>query len=75
MDVIPFADIRSVEARTYSPLKEYGGWGIRGWGQKKAYNVMGNEGVELKLSNSQQIMIGSQKAQELALALKNKGVS
>ncbi len=73
--VIPFAEINSVEARTYSPIKEYGGWGIRGWGQKKAYNVMGNKGVELKLNNSQQIMIGSQKAQALALALKNKGVS
>ena len=69
---IPFTDIRHFQARTYSPLKEYGGWGIRGWGNKIAYNVSGNQGVELTLNNEQKIMIGSQRASELALALESK---
>jgi hypothetical protein len=69
---IPFADIKQVEARTYSPIREYGGWGIRGWGNKRAYNVSGNKGVELELHNGQKIMIGSQKPEELALALEAK---
>lgn len=69
---IPFSDITQVEARTYSPLREYGGWGIRGWGNKRAYNVSGNKGVELELQDGQKIMIGSQRSEELALALDTK---
>ena len=34
---IPFEDIRHVEARTYSPIKEFGGWGIRYVKGGKAY--------------------------------------
>lgn len=67
-----YSDIKQVEARTYSPLREYGGWGIRGWGNKRAYNVSGNKGVELELQDGQKIMIGSQKPEELALALDTK---
>jgi hypothetical protein len=66
---IPFTEVRGLEARTYQPIKEYGGWGIRGWGNRRAYNVRGNQGVELELENGQMIMIGSQKPQELALAI------
>jgi len=69
---IPFFDIQHVEARTYNPIREYGGWGLRGWGNKRAYNVSGDKGVELELQNGQMIMIGSQKPEELALALDSK---
>jgi hypothetical protein len=58
------------EARTYRPILEYGGWGIRynfrrGW----AYNVSGNQGVQLELANGKRILIGSQRAEELARAI------
>lgn len=67
---ILFSDIRRVEARTYSPILEYGGWGVRWWfGGKRAYNVKGNRGVELELHNGQTIMIGSQQTDELAQAI------
>lgn len=69
---IPFADIQHVEARTYNPVREYGGWGIKGWGNKRAYNVSGNKGVELELQDGRMIMIGSLKSEELALALDAK---
>jgi hypothetical protein len=69
---IPFSDIKQVEARTYKPVREYGGWGLRGWGNKRAYNVSGDKGVELELQDGQTIMIGSQKPEELALALEAK---
>lgn len=62
---ITMLDIDYFEAREYSPLKEYGGWGIRGVSQKKAYNTYGKEGVELTLRDGSTIMIGSQKAGEL----------
>src|SRR5436305_222982 len=44
---IRIADIASCESRTYSPLKEYGGWGVRYTAKGWAYNVSGNRGVQL----------------------------
>ncbi len=66
---IPMADVTHVEARTYAPLREYGGWGIRGLGSNRAYNVSGDCGVELTLVDSRKVMIGSQRADELAQAI------
>lgn len=70
-----FSEIQSWEPRTYSPIGEYGGWGIR-WGRgggidNLAYNVSGNQGVQLVLNNGRRILIGSQKPQELALAIES----
>jgi len=67
---IPFQRIRRCEARTYRPLLDYGGWGIRwrlGWGV--AYNVAGNRGVFLELDKGKRVLIGSQRADELAQAI------
>lgn len=71
----PFSQIQSWEPRTYSPIREYGGWGIR-WGRgggvdNLAYNVSGNQGVQLVLKNGRRILIGSQKPQELAMAIES----
>ena len=67
---IPHVDIRSAEARTYAPLREYGGWGIRsGLRGTKAYNVSGNRGVELMLADGRTVLIGCQRADELAQAI------
>jgi hypothetical protein len=68
--VIDVRDIERVQARTYNSLKEYGGWGIRGWSKEKmAYNVSGDRGVELFLRGGQSLMLGSQRADELAAAI------
>lgn len=66
---IPIIDVTHVEARTYAPLREYGGWGIRGLGGKRAYNVSGKRGVELTLVDGRKVMIGSQRADDLAQAI------
>lgn len=67
---IPISDIAQAEACTYSPLREYGGWGIRaGRGGKRAYNVSGDRGVELTLTDGRKVMIGSQRPDELAQAI------
>lgn len=67
---IPYHTITSCEARTYKPLSEYGGWGIKygrsGW----AYNVVGNQGVQLVLDNGKRILVGSQRAKELERTIK-----
>jgi hypothetical protein len=64
------ADIVSSEAVTYSPLAEYGGWGIK-WGRDGvALNARGNRGVRLTLRDGRRVLIGSQRPEELAEALK-----
>ena len=68
--VIPLSEVREFEVRHYSAVKEYGGWGIKGWSRAKvAYNVSGNEGVELTLEDGRRVMLGSQRASELAQAI------
>jgi hypothetical protein len=66
---IALEDVRRYEVLTYNALKEYGGWGIRYGRKGKAYSVSGNRGVQLELSNGSQLLIGSQKPEELAEAL------
>jgi hypothetical protein len=66
---IPLEDLAGVEARTYSPIKEYGGWGIRFGRGGRAYNVSGNRGVRIDYATGRHILIGSQRADELAQAI------
>jgi len=68
---IPLTEIAHWEARTYRPLVEYGGWGIRSsWGGKNsAYNLKGNRGVQLEFASGKRLLIGSQRAKELAEAI------
>lgn len=66
---IPLSEIVRWEARTYRPIREYGGWGIRYGFKGRAYNVSGNRGVQLELSGGKRLLIGSQRAEEFALAI------
>ncbi len=67
---VPLTDIESFKPCTYRPIREYGGWGVR-WGGKRgtAWNARGNRGVQLVLLNGKRILIGSQRAEELAMAI------
>lgn len=66
-----FSEMKSAAARTYRPIVEYGGWGIR-WSPTNgmAYNVSGNKGVQLELTSGKRVLIGSQRADELERALR-----
>lgn len=66
-------DLSEYYARTYKPLIEYGGWGIRCglWKSGRAYNVSGNKGLQLVLQNGTKLLIGSQRPDELAAAIKS----
>lgn len=55
-----FDDLRSIEARKYSPIMDYGGWGIRWSFAGTAYNVKGNMGIQLVLHSGKRILIGTQ---------------
>jgi len=70
---VAMESVRRFYAKTYSPIREYGGWGIRrkwpGTGYGLAFNVSGNQGVLFEFSNGSTLLIGSQKAEELARAI------
>lgn len=70
--VIPIDQITGCEARTYSPLREYGGWGIRFGRSGKAYNMIGNRGVQLEIAPTERLLIGSQRADELASVIQSR---
>ncbi len=72
---ILFSDVAKYEIRIYSPIRDYGGWGIR-WGPKgKAYNVSGNRGIQFELKNGKKILIGTQRPEEFLRALDATGAS
>ncbi len=63
------ADIETVEARTYRPLREFGGWGLRLGPAGLAWNAYGDRGVQLTLRGGKRVLIGSQRPAELAAAI------
>ena len=68
---IPWADIDLVYSRTYKPIREYGGWGIRYGIRKvgKAYNVSGNQGLQIIFTNGKKLLIGTQRPEEIEVAV------
>ena len=66
---IAFKELKGYEVRAYRPILEYGGWGIRFGLKGKAYNVCGNRGVQLELTNGKRLLIGSQRPEELWQAI------
>jgi len=69
---IAFTEVKQYKVRTYHPIREYGGWGIRIRYKGKAYNVSGNRGVQIELLNGNRLLIGSQRAEELLRAIHEK---
>lgn len=65
---MPRADILEAKAVQYNPIREYGGWGIRGI-PVTALNARGNLGVMLSLKNGRTMLIGSQRPDLLLQAL------
>lgn len=61
--------VRCQVERDYHPLTRYGGWGVRGSAKDRAYGISGKQGVRLTLQNGNQIVLGTPRAEELALAV------
>jgi hypothetical protein len=54
--------------RHYSPIPEYGGWGLRLglFGKGVAYSVSGDMGLQLEFTNNKNLLIGTNKPAELS---------
>jgi hypothetical protein len=61
--------------RKYSPLTEYGGWGLRIglFGKGTAFNVSGDKGLQLEFTDNKKILIGTNKPDELTDVLNKIG--
>jgi len=67
---IEWSAINSATVIKYHPLREYGGWGIRySFGNKKAYSISGNQGLQLELKSGQRLLIGTQQPAAISLLL------
>ena len=69
---IPWDQIRSVETRTYRPIRDFGGWGVRWVARGIVYHARGNQGARLVLASGERVLIGSQHAEELVRAIRER---
>jgi hypothetical protein len=64
-----WADLASMQVRRYSPVGEYGGWGLRrgrgGW----AYNVSGDVGLQLVTKDGRRVLVGTREPDALWAAI------
>jgi hypothetical protein len=71
----PWDKLSKSFVRQYSPLTEYGGWGLRLglFGKGKAYNVSGDMGLQLEFSDLKKLLIGTNRPDELEATLRTIG--
>ncbi|MFA5326596.1 MAG: hypothetical protein WC384_02270 [Prolixibacteraceae bacterium] len=68
--MISKGEIQRFEIRKYKPILDYGGWGVKRkfkWG--RAYNVSGNIGLQLYLTNGKKVLFGTQRSQAIKYAM------
>ena len=71
--ILGWDEIETIELRKYRPIGEYGGWGVRIGSNGKAYNVKGNMGIQLTLTDGKRILIGTQKPEDVQEVLRSLG--
>ncbi|MGY5850316.1 hypothetical protein [Salegentibacter sp. F14] len=57
-------EINQCYVRTYKPIQEYGGWGLRGVGRNKAWNISGNSGIQIVEKSGKKFLIGTQQPEK-----------
>ena len=72
---ISWEEISRAYIRKYNPIMEYGGWGIRNGFLRsgKAYNVSGNEGLQMIYTSNKRFLLGTKKANEIKSVLSQLG--
>lgn len=62
--LITWNEMSEIYVRKYNAITEYGGWGFRGTIFRrggKAFNVLGNKGIQIVLKSGKKLLIGTQK--------------
>lgn len=63
---LKFTDIRNVEEIEYSPMADFGGWGIRYGLGGKIYSMRGSKAVKIILSSGKIVYLGTQEPRKLS---------
>ncbi len=71
----PWKNIEKAYIREYSPVTEYGGWGLRSgmFGRGKAYTISGYLGLQLVFKDQKKLLIGTQRSGEIKNFLREIG--
>jgi hypothetical protein len=71
----PKESIRTMQVQRYSPIIEFGGWGLRYglFSGTWAYNVSGNMGLRVELEDGSKLVIGTREPEKLGAALRAAG--
>ena len=64
---IRWTEINKINVRTYNPIGEFGGWGIK----NGSYTISGDIGIQLELKNGKKLLIGTKKENEAKQVLTN----
>jgi len=73
---VAWPQVRRAYLRTYAPLRDYGGWGIRTFtGENEAYNAWGNQGLQLILATGERLLIGTQHPEAIRQVLRRLRIS
>lgn len=68
---IGVSEIFSYKIRKYSPYREYAGYGVKDHRKRgHAYIISGNTGLQLYLKDGRKVLIGTQKTQAIAYAMR-----
>ena len=62
-------DETKIEVKEYSPLLEFGGWGLRWRPGKIAFSVSGSKAIRINSDEGREIILGTQKPEEVKEAL------
>lgn len=63
-------DIATVEVHEFSPLKDFGGYGIRFNREMKAYYLHGTRGVKITVNGGKKYLIGSDRPEQLSTVIR-----
>ncbi|MDJ1473280.1 DUF6141 family protein [Xanthocytophaga flava] len=66
---IDWKEIKDIYLRKYNPITEYGGWGPKRGPSGRAFNVSGNQGLQLILNDGNKVLLGTQKSDDLTQVL------
>lgn len=68
---VPYDTIARIEPVTYRPLREFGGWGVRGFGPRQAWTARGDRALVLHRTDGTEIYVGADHPERLAERLRS----
>jgi len=68
---IPWPEIDQIYVRQYSPMSEFGGWGIRFGKEGRAITMRGKYGIQLVKKDGKRILLGTEQPESVTRILQN----